>query len=102
MMVERESAMRINNLHLTGLLVGQAAEAPKADLPLREAPDRSKLDNSFHTPSAELSQWVSLVARESEIREEVVDRVALRLATDHYLSPECAELTAQAILLAKE
>src|SRR5207249_337467 len=94
-----ESAMRIDNYHLTNLFVGLTGEAAAPDdAARREIPDRFASDASLHVPSSQLSEWLSLVNQTPEIRPEVVARAAADLAAGTYLTSLSAEQTAAAIL----
>lgn len=94
--------MRINNVHLTGLVVSPWAEPQKIDGASREAVQRSTPENSFHTPSSEFVHWLSLAQQEPEVRAQSVARAAQLLVSGYYLSAECAERTAGALLAALE
>jgi hypothetical protein len=94
--------MRINNWHVSTLVVGPSGETYRKELPRPDTADQAGLDFSFHTPSLELTQWISLLSEEPEIRAEVVARVTHLLVSGYYLSPESATQTAEAILAASE
>ena len=95
--------MRIDNAHLTAFPLGQPGETPASDETMRrDGPERNLLQPGFHTPSTELTGWVGLTFAQPEIRQEVVQQVAERLAAGHYGTLEAAQQTAAAILQANE
>jgi hypothetical protein len=94
--------MRINNLHVSGLMVGAPVQVPERDAVRSEPPDRSAIDVGLHTQSLELSRWIALAKEEPEIRADVVERVAGLLVAGGYFTPESAAKTAAAILNAME
>ena len=94
--------MRINNVHLNGLVVGQVREPEDRDVIRPEAADAASLETSQHTPSPELTRLVTLAQEEPEVRPEAVERATARLGAGDYLTPESALATAQALLQAQE
>lgn len=94
--------MRINNLHVSGLVIGTAREIPERDPTRPEPADKAVVDASLHTRSPELMRWITLAQNEPEIRGDVVERVAELLVAGGYSTPESAAKTAEAILNAME
>jgi hypothetical protein len=99
-----DPTMHIDNTYLTNRTVGQPEDlSPAADAPRRpDAPVPPLPDVSVHVPSPELLQLLARVRQAPEVREEVLQRVAQKLATGYYHSDEAAEQTAEAILRAGE
>jgi hypothetical protein len=57
----------------------------------------SASDASLHVPSPELVDLLSRVKETPQVRQEVLQRVARRLASGYYSTPDAAEKTAEAI-----
>lgn len=95
--------MRINNLYVGTIVVGTTREIQEREQPRPETADQpTAAEASFHTPSPELMSWQSLASQEPEVRGDVVDRVAALLVSGAFLTPECAQRTAQALLRSRE
>jgi hypothetical protein len=95
--------MQVNNSYLSGVQVGQPqAAAPSETLPASGGATPVVNDSSTHVASAELTKLLALVASEPDIRPEVVQRAAERLANGDYQTQDAAEQTAQAILNSPE
>jgi len=97
-----EEIMQINNLYLNSLILGKAGEAAGAEEVDRRRKQRAAVEVSRHTPSADLVRWLALVHQQSEIRLEILDRVAQRLAAGFYLTHSSALQTAEALLVSPE
>jgi hypothetical protein len=97
-----EEIMQINNLYLNSLILGKAGEAAGAEEVERRRKQRATVEVSRHTPSADLIRWLALVQQQPEIRLEVLDRVAQRLAAGLYLTHNSARQTAEAMLVSPE
>jgi hypothetical protein len=98
----RENPMRINNVHLNGLVVGQVREPEEKDAIRPEAADSESLASSKHTPSAELTRLVSLAQEEPPVRSAAVAQATARLDAGDYLTHESALATAHALIRAQE
>ena len=94
--------MRIKNTHLSDVARGPARQVGLGDLPRVEGALPVPVDVSQHIPSPELAHWVAQAAQEPEVRQAIVERVALLLVSGEYLSWEYAVRTAEAILNAQE
>ena len=95
--------MHIDKSYLTNRTVGQPEEATApADAPRRGAVPVPPPEASLHVPSAELVALVARVVQEPEVRPEVLQRVAQRLASGYYLTRDAAERTAEAFLDSEE
>lgn len=96
--------MHIDNTYLTNRTVGQpeqpAATPDATNRPGAAAPPASAA--STHVPSPELLEFLARVKVAPEVRQEVIDRVAQRLATGYYLTRDAAETTAEAVQNAQE
>ncbi len=99
---ERGRDMRITNLHVSRNVVDSTGQTQKKEMPQATGAGQATPEASFHTPSAEWAQWLARAQQEPEVRHEVVERVAARLASGEYLSAESAEGTAAAILAAQD
>lgn len=86
--------MRINNQFLTGISVGASGAAGRSD----KSRSKGRPAPPVFVTSPELSNCLALAALEPETREEVMDRVQVRLASGFYDSAESAEHTALALL----
>jgi hypothetical protein len=94
--------MRISNLHVTRWAVDSTGQTQAKEMPKTSGAERAAPDVSFHTPSAEWALWLARAQEEPEIRPELVERVAARLAAGDYLDVESARGTAAAILTARD
>jgi hypothetical protein len=94
--------MRINNLHVSGLVIGAATQIPERDVGRAEPAEKTAVDAGLHIRSLELSRWIALAQGEPEILADVVERVASLLIAGGYFTPESAAQTAEAILNAME
>ncbi len=94
--------MRINNVHLNGLVIGQVREPEEKDAARTAEADAVSRETSQHTPSPELTRLITLVQDEAEVRPDAVERAAARLDSGEYLTHESAVATAQALLEARE
>jgi hypothetical protein len=91
--------MRIDNFFLSGLTVSPYTATPRPAKSNRR--DVRSPEAPLHTSSSELTQWLSLVGQEPEVRDEVIDRIQVLLASGYYNSAEKAEETALALLQAQ-
>ncbi len=95
--------MHIDNTYLTNRTLGQAdpsTQAAAAGKGAASGPAPSA--DSSHVPSAELLALLALVRQATEVRPDVLQRVAERLANGYYLTRDAAARTAAAIQQAQE
>ncbi|HKI37922.1 MAG TPA: hypothetical protein VKA46_39070 [Gemmataceae bacterium] len=92
--------MHIDNTYLTNRTLGQADQpaAAKSAAAGGQPPPAA----STHVPSPELLDLLDQVRQTPEVRKEVLQRVAQRLANGDYLTHEAAIDTAEAIQKAQE
>ena len=86
--------MQIDNTYLTNRRVGRPDEAAAGGEPIRRGEPQALPDASVHVPSPELLELMARVEQAPEVRPEVLERVAQRLASGFYLTREAAEQTA--------
>jgi hypothetical protein len=94
--------MRINNIFLSNLPIGQAENRETESAPRAEESTAAKTGLSAHVPSAELTNLLEQVRNTPEMRRELLAEIGRRLAEGYYLTSEAAERAAEAILKAPD
>ncbi len=94
--------MRVNNVYLTNVEVGQpeTAQKPKTNSQLGQTGQAA--EKSSHVPSQELTRLLEQLRQTPEVREEKIQEIQKNLLTGYYLSAEAAEKTATAIVKTSE
>lgn len=96
--------MRIDNSLIVGLKVRQSQE-PKGETGSvrRSGEGSSGLDEaSTYTSAPELVQLLELVHQTPDVRQELLRRVAERVANGDYLTSQAAQETAEAMIRAAD
>jgi DNA-directed RNA polymerase sigma subunit (sigma70/sigma32) len=89
--------MRVN-IPLANQNVTPSEESATAQSAVRRVDGPKPPDSSAHTPSNELEQFLSSLRDFPELRQEVIQEVARRLAGGELTTPQSLDQTVQAIL----